>query len=84
MQKTSGGWGETFPKLRVSYFRVARFNTSPLYSLRSCTSYNTAKKITFSCGTNAGNPSGQDGPILPTRVTNQNAGFACPLVDSSE
>ena len=33
------------------------------------------------CGTNAAIPSGQDRPILPARVANQNTGFAscCPL-----
>ena len=49
MRKTRGGWGETgrwlsliflaatapFPKSRSSYFRSARFNTSPLYYLRA-------------------------------------------------
>ena len=30
-----------FPKARASYFRCARFNTSPLYYLRACTGYCT-------------------------------------------
>ena len=36
-QKTRGGWGRNapFPKSRASYFRFARFNTSPLYYLRA-------------------------------------------------
>ena len=42
MRKTRGGWGETgrrshieLQKSRASYFRFARFNTSPLYYLRA-------------------------------------------------
>ena len=34
-------------------------------------------------GANVGNSRGQDGPILPARVANQNEGFtsSCPLAD---
>ena len=35
-----------------------------------------AKKRTFTCGTNAGNPEWQDEPILPVWIANENAGFA--------
>ena len=44
-----------------------------------------AKKRTFTCGTNAGNPEGAKRLILPARVANQNAGFAssCMVADSA-
>ena len=39
-------------------------------------------KEAFSCETTAGNPAQatEDGPILPTRVANQNIGFSCILL----
>ena len=84
MRKTRGGWGETFPKLRVSHFRFAHFNTSPHYTIgEPSLAIIRPKRKLFLAGQTREIPSGQDGPILPTRVANQNAGFACPLVDSS-
>lgn len=34
----------------------------------------------FPCVTSAGNPEGQEGPILPTRIANWNTGFTLPCL----
>ena len=44
MQKTSGGWGGTGRHRPFSYFRFARFNTSPLYYLRAWNGLEKSKR----------------------------------------
>ena len=55
---------------------LGRYTASCPNKLYGKRNYYMAEKITFSAGSTREIPSGQHGPILSTRVANQNAGVA--------
>ena len=75
---------------RVKVNKDAKKKTRPISSHLDQTSLInegfiiSPKRKLFLTGPTREIPSGQNGPILPARVANQNTGFAssCPLADS--
>ena len=88
MRKTRGG-GEGGLRRDLSQVARVSFSLCSFQYVPTILSESLAQAIIrpkrelFLAGLTREIPSGQDGPILLTRLANQNARFACPLVDSS-
>ena len=84
MRKTRGGLGRDLSQVARVSFSLCSFQYVPtILSESLAQAIIRPKRELFLSGLTREIPSGQDGPILLTRLANQNARFACPLVDPS-